>query len=139
MERNEYIEKMCNADVSIYTHVLTVDDYPIYSDKISGIFETHINSNLRCIHVYTHCIRHTDSITWVSNSSWDMLISEFIHAVKISAFPRMIFFNKCEQSNMSGDILNAGENVDEQEMFGFSESFFKIALTNIDDHTKINY
>ena len=67
---------------------LQLDDYPPYSDKISDIFETHINSNLRCIHGYTNCIRHTDLITWVSNSSWDMLLSEFIYAVKISACPR---------------------------------------------------
>ena len=62
---------------------LQLDDYPKYSDKISDIFETHINRNLRCIHGYTHCGRHTDSITCVSNSSWDMLLSEFIHAVRI--------------------------------------------------------
>ena len=62
-----------------------------------------------------------------------MLFSEFIHAVKIIACPRTTICNKGEQSNTSGD------NVVDEEMFGFSESFFKIALTNIDDHTKINY
>ena len=52
---------------------LQLDDYPPYSDKISDIFETHINSNLRCIHGNTNYVRHTDLITWVSNSSWDMI------------------------------------------------------------------
>ena len=43
-----------------------------------------------------------------------MLLSEFIHAIKISACPRKKICNKCEQSNTSGDILNAGENVDDE-------------------------
>ena len=100
---------------------LQLDDYPPCSYKISDIFETHINSNLICIHGYTNSIRHTDSITWVSNSSWDILLSEFIHSVRISACPRTTIYNKCEQSNTSGDILNAGDNVDYEEIFGFSE------------------
>ena len=79
---------------------LQLDEYPPYSDKISDIFETHININLRCIHGYTSFIRHTDSITWVSNSSWDKALSEFKHAVKISACPRTTICNKCEQSNI---------------------------------------
>ena len=99
---------------------LQLDDYPPYSDKISDIFETHINSNLICIHGYTNCIRRTDSITSVSNSYWDILPSEFIHAVKISACPRTTICNKYEQSNTSGDILNTVDNVYDEEMFGFS-------------------
>ena len=35
-----------------------------------------------------------------------------------------------------GDILNAGDNVDNQEDYGFTASFFKIAPTVIDDYTK---
>ena len=81
-------------------------------------------------------MRHPDFITWVSNSSWDMLLSEFIHAVKIIPCPKTTICNKCEQSNMCGDILNAGENVDDEEIFGFSESYFEIAPTNIDETTK---
>ena len=115
---------------------LKLDDYPPYYDKRSDIFETHINSNLRCINGYTYCVSHTDSITWVSNSSWDMLLSEFLHAERISVCPRTIIYNKCEQSNIRGDILNAGDNVDDQEIFGFTESHFKIASPNIDDYTK---
>ena len=49
-----------------------------------------------------------------------MLLSEFIHSVKISACTRTKNCNKCEQSNTSGDILNAGDNVDDEEFFGFS-------------------
>ena len=61
---------------------LELDDYPPYSDKISVIFETHINRNLICSHGYTNCVTHTDLITWVSKSSWEMLISEFSQAEK---------------------------------------------------------
>ena len=65
-----------------------------------------------------------------------MLFSEFIHAVKIIPCPRTIICNKREQSNTSGDILNNKDTVDDKEMFGFSESYFKIAPTNIDEFTK---
>ena len=75
-------------------------------------------------------MRHTYLITWVSNSSWGILFSEFIHSVIISVCPRITICNKCEQSNTRGDILNAGDNVDNKEIFGFSEPFFKIAPTN---------
>ena len=115
---------------------LQLDDYPPYYDKKSDIFETHINGNLRCIHGYTNCMRHTDLITWLSNSSWDMLLSEFIHSVKIIPCTRTTICNNCEQSNTSGDILNVGENFDDKYCFGFSESFFKIAPTNMDEYTK---
>ena len=66
---------------------LELDDYPPYSDKISDIFETHINKKLRCSHVYTNCIRHTDLITWVSKNYWEMLLSEFSQAGKIFHVP----------------------------------------------------
>ena len=36
---------------------------------------------------------------------------------------------------MIGYILNAGENFDDKEKFGFTESYCKIAPTNIDDYT----
>ena len=41
---------------------LHLDDYPPYTGKNSDIFETHINSNLRCIHGYINCMRHTDNM-----------------------------------------------------------------------------
>ena len=65
-----------------------------------------------------------------------MLLSKFSHAERISACPRTRICNKCQQSNMRGDILNAVDNIDDKENFGFTESYFKIAPTNIDDYTK---
>ena len=65
-------------------------------------------------HGYTNYVRHTDSITWVSKNSWEMLLSGFSHAERISACPRPIICNKCEQNNMRGEVLNAGDNVDDQ-------------------------
>ena len=44
-----------------------------------------------------------------------MLLSEFSQAEKISACPRTIVFNNGEQNNLIGEILNAGDNVDDQE------------------------
>ena len=64
-----------------------------------------------------------------------MLLSEFLHAVKINQCPRTTICNKCEWSYTSGEILNAGDNVDDEEVFGFSESYFKISPTNIDEYT----
>ena len=40
--------------------------------------------------------------------------------------------------NMLGDILNAGENVEDQEYYGFTASFIKIFPTVIDDIKKRN-
>ena len=65
-----------------------------------------------------------------------MLLSEFSHAERISAGPSEIIFNKSEQNNMIREILNAGDNVDDQEDFGFTGSYFKIAPTDIDHYTK---
>ena len=61
-------------------------------------------------------MRRTDLITWLSNSAWKMLLSEFNHAVKIILCPRKTICNKCDQSNTSGDILNAGDNADNEEI-----------------------
>ena len=81
-------------------------------------------------------MRHTDLITWASNSAWKMLLSQFIHAVKISPCPRTTACNKCAQSNTSGDILITGENADDEDIFGFSESYFKTAPRHLDECTK---
>ena len=56
---------------------LYLENYPTYSDKNFVIFETHINSNSRCIHGYTNCVARTDMITWLSKNSWEMLVFEF--------------------------------------------------------------
>ena len=111
---------------------LQLDNYPPYSGKNSDIFETNNKSNLICIHGYTTCMRQTDLITWVSNSVWKMLLSEFNHAVKISPCPRTTICNKCAQSNMTGDILNTGDNANDEEIFDFSESYFKTAPRDLD-------
>ena len=37
---------------------------------------------------------------------------------------------------MRDDILNADDNVDDQENFGITELYYKIAPTNIDDYQK---
>ena len=50
--------------------------------------------------------------------------------------PTTIIFNNCDQNNLLGDILNAGDNVDYQEDYGFTGSFSKIAPTIIDYCTK---
>ena len=60
-----------------------------------------------------------------------MLLSEFLQAEKKT----MSQDNKFEQNNLFCDILNAGDNVDNQEDYGFGGSFFKIAPTVIDDYT----
>ena len=104
---NESIKKKARLTCEYGLIYLHLDDYPPYSGKKPDIFETHVNSSLRCIHGYTNCMRHTDLITWVSNDAWMMLLSEFNDAVKIKSCPRTTICNKCEQSNMSGDILNA--------------------------------
>ena len=49
--------------------------------------------------------------------------------------PRTILCNNCEQNNLFGDILNAGDNADDQEDYGFRTSFFKITPTVIYDYT----
>ena len=45
------------------------------------------------------------------------LLSEFSHAERISACPTKITCNKREQNIMTGEILNAGENVDDQKEY----------------------
>ena len=65
-----------------------------------------------------------------------MLLSEFSQAERIIPFPMTIICNNCEQSNMLGDILNAGDNFDDQNYYEFTESFFKIPPTIIYEYTK---
>ena len=65
-----------------------------------------------------------------------MLISAFSQAENLIPCPRTIIFNNCEQNNLLGDVLNAGDNVDDQEDYGFRGSIFNIDPTVIDDYTK---
>ena len=62
-----------------------------------------------------------------------MLLSEFSQTEKIIPCPRTTICNNREQNNLLGNVLNAGGNVDDQEDYGFTGSFFNIAPTVIDD------
>ena len=48
-----------------------------------------------------------------------------LHEQKKTSSPRTIICNTCEKMNVSGDILNAGGNVEVLEDYGFKGSFFK--------------
>ena len=85
---------------------------------------------------YTHCVTHNDLINWVSKNSWKMLLSWFSLAKKQIPCPRAVICNNCEKHSLIGEIFNAGDNIDDQEDYGFSGSYFKISPTVIDDHTK---
>ena len=61
------------------------------------------------------------------------------HKLKIIPYPRTIICNNHEQNNLLGDIFNAGDNVDSQEDYGFTGSFFKPPPTVIDDYTEKKY
>ena len=65
-----------------------------------------------------------------------MLLSEFPQAEKISACLRTIVCNNFEQNIMIGEILNTGDNVDDQEDFGFTGSYFNIVPIDIYDYTE---
>ena len=65
-----------------------------------------------------------------------MLLSEFSQAVKIIECARTIICNNCEQNNLVGGILNAGDNDYDQEDYGFIASYFKISPTVINYYTK---
>ena len=65
-----------------------------------------------------------------------MILSGFSLTEIIIPFPRTIICNNCEQMDVLGDILNADHNVEYQEDYRFTGSFFKIAPTVIDDCKK---
>ena len=65
-----------------------------------------------------------------------MLLSEFLQAEKLIPCPRKIICTNSEQNSLLGDILNAGDNVYDQENYGFTGSFFKISPIVTDDYTK---
>ena len=103
-------------------------DYPPYSDTKCEIFETNINKAFRCIHGYTNHFEKYVLITWVSINSWEMLLYEFTQALDINPRTRTIVCNTYELINVSGDILNANENVEYEYDYGFIRSFFKNPL-----------
>ena len=94
---------------------LQLDDYTPYYDTLSDIFETKINKNLRCCHGYTNYAGNKQLITWVSKHSWEMFHSEFPRAQVIIPCPRTVICNSCYQNIVSGNILDDGGNVGEQE------------------------
>ena len=53
----------------------------------------------------------------------EILISELTQAIDINPCHRTIVFNTCEIINMSGDILNADENAEGKDDYGFTGSF----------------
>ena len=63
-----------------------------------------------------------------------MLLLGFLQAEKEIPRPRTIICNSHEQNILLGDILNAGDNVEYQEYYGITGSFFKIVSTVIDDY-----
>ena len=102
-----------------------MNDYPLYSDKQSDIFETKMNKEFRCIHGYKNHFENNVFITWVSIKSWEILLSEFPQAIDINPCPRKIICNNCELINVSGDILNADENVEDKYGYVFTGSLKK--------------
>ena len=66
-----------------------------------------------------------------------MLLFEFSQALNINPCPRTIVYNTCELMYVSGDILNANENVEEKYGYGFTGSFFKKYHIIINDNTKM--
>ena len=75
---------------------------------------------MRRVHGYTNYVAQNELITWVLKNSWKMFFSGIPQALEIKPCLRRTICNTCEKINMSGDILNANENVVDQEDFGFT-------------------
>ena len=58
---------------------------------------------------------------------------------KISPCPRTTVCNKCAQSNTSDDTLITGDNADDEDIFGFSKSYFQTAPSHLDECKKNKY
>ena len=84
-------------------------------------------------------MRHTSTETWDVFIDIPIVFHIMIWLLVIISCPSTIICNNCEQMNLLGDILNAGDNFDDQWDYGFRGSFLKIAPTVIDDFTKINF
>ena len=91
---------------------------------------------MRYIHGYTNYVAQNELNNWVSIIIYKMFFSEFPQAKIIIPCQRTIICNYCEQMDVSGDILNAGGNVEDQKYYGFTGSFFKITPIVIDDISK---
>ena len=107
---------------------LQLHEYPPYSDKQSDIFETNINKIFICNNGYTNHIEKNVLITWVQKKSWKISLSGFLQELDINPSPRTIVCNNCKIINVSGDILNAGGNVEDEDDYGFTGYFSKNSL-----------
>ena len=65
-----------------------------------------------------------------------MMLSDYSQAEIIILCPLTIIYNHWGKNNLLGDILNAVDNVDDQEDYGFRGSYVKTDPTVIDDYTK---
>ena len=66
-----------------------------------------------------------------------MLLFEFPQALNINPCPRTIVYNTCELMYVSGDILNANENVEKKIWLWVYRDFFKKYHIIINDNTKM--
>ena len=118
----------CNYHCITNHHIL-INNPTFLSQKLKKEF--------RCIYGYKNHTEHNVLITWVQIKSWERLLYEFSQAFHINNFTRTIVFNTCEVIHMSGDILNADENIEYEDEYGFTGSFLNPPPIIIDNNTKI--
>ena len=104
----------CNYHCITNHHIL-INNPTFLSQKLKKEF--------RCIYGYKNHDENNVLITWVLIKSWEMLLSEFTQAFDINLCPRKIFCNACEVINISCNILNSDENVEDVDEYGFTGSF----------------
>ena len=96
-----------------------------------------MNKEFRYIHGYKNHDEHNVFITLVLVNFPEMLHSEFPQALDINSCPSTIVCNIFIVMNVSGDILNDDENVEDKDEYYFTRSIFKKAPVIIDNNTKI--
>ena len=96
-----------------------------------------LTKKVRCIYGYTNSVKQNVLITWVQKKSWKIFLSKFPRALEINPCTRTVICNTYELINVSGDVLNAGGNVEDEDDYGFIGSFFKKAPIIVDDNTKL--
>ena len=109
LEQDELFKKMEKLTCPYAPMYSPLDDYPLYYDKKSEIFEANVNKEFICIHGYTNHYEHNVLITWLSINSGEIWLSEISLALDINPCHRTIMDNTCEEIHVSGDILNAVE------------------------------
>ena len=88
------------------------------------------------IHGYTNYVAQNEFNYLGFKKELENFLSKFPQTPKIIPCPRRNICNNCEHINMSGDILNAGGNVTNQEDYGFTGSLLKFFHIVIDDSSK---